>query len=50
VPLASNVLQGFDMLRVNSLEGSDAEIGDFAASVSLDVADERQRRLVPALR
>jgi hypothetical protein len=50
LPLASNALQGFDVLRLDSLEGPDVESGELAVRLGLDIADERQRRLVPALR
>jgi arylsulfatase A-like enzyme len=50
VPLASNALQGFDVLRVDSPEAPEAESGEVAARLGLDLADERQRRLLPALR
>lgn len=49
VPLASNALQGFDVLRLDALEAPAAEAEDVAAGLGLDLADERQRRLLPAL-
>ncbi len=50
LPLASNALQGFEVLRVDSLEDPGAGSGEVAARVGLDLADERQRRLLPAVR
>jgi arylsulfatase A-like enzyme len=50
LPLASNALQGFDVLQLDSLEGPDVESGELAVRLGLDIADERQRWLVPALR
>ncbi|HEY5658737.1 MAG TPA: sulfatase [Myxococcota bacterium] len=50
VPLASNALQGFDVIRVDDREEPEDEIEQVADRVPLDGSDERQRRLVPALR
>jgi arylsulfatase A-like enzyme len=50
VPLAANALQGFDVLRVDAPPAPDAGSGEVAARLGLDLADERQRRLLPALR